>query len=52
VVIYGIGLDSSQLVHNETADGKSSRELSGTTVSFNGVPAPVSVTVGVIPAAV
>jgi uncharacterized protein (TIGR03437 family) len=41
VLIYGAGLGPSQLVQNQPKNGQIGIELSGTTVSFNSVPAPV-----------
>jgi uncharacterized protein (TIGR03437 family) len=41
VVIYGAGLGPSQLIQNQPKDGQISAELSGTSVSFNGLAAPV-----------
>ena len=41
VVIYGAGLGPSQLIQNQPKNGPASTELSGTTVSVNGVAAPI-----------
>jgi uncharacterized protein (TIGR03437 family) len=41
VVIYGAGLGPSQLIRNQPKNGQISTELSGTTVSFNGLVAPI-----------
>ncbi len=41
VLIYGFGLGPSQLNENQANNGQFSKELSGTTVSFNGIAAPV-----------
>jgi uncharacterized protein (TIGR03437 family) len=41
VVIYGAGLGPAQLIQNQPKDGQFSMELGGTTVSFNGIAAPI-----------
>jgi trimeric autotransporter adhesin len=41
VVIYGAGLGPSQLIQNPPKNGQIGSELSGTTVSFNGIAAPI-----------
>ncbi len=41
VVIYGGGLGPSQLVQNQPGNGVFGTQLAGTTVSFNGIPAPL-----------
>jgi uncharacterized protein (TIGR03437 family) len=41
VVIYGAGLGPSDLVRNQPRDNQFSMELAGTTVSFNGIAAPI-----------
>ncbi len=41
VVIYGEGLGPSQLVQNQPSNGAFGTQLAGTTVSFNGTPAPL-----------
>jgi uncharacterized protein (TIGR03437 family) len=41
VVIYGAGLGPSQLVQTQAKNGLIGTELSGTTVSFNGLAAPI-----------
>jgi uncharacterized protein (TIGR03437 family) len=41
VVVYGEGLGPSQVIQNRAADGRVPAELGGTTVSFNGLTAPV-----------
>ncbi|MBZ5617725.1 MAG: hypothetical protein LAQ69_03160 [Acidobacteriia bacterium] len=41
VVIYGAGLGPSQLIQNQPKNGQVSNELGGTTVSFNGLAAPI-----------
>src|SRR5262249_21227090 len=41
VVIYGAGLGPSQLVQNRPVNGVFSTQPGGTTVSFNGIAAPV-----------
>jgi uncharacterized protein (TIGR03437 family) len=41
VIIYGAGLGPAQLVQNQATGGRFGTELSGTTVSFNGIAAPV-----------
>jgi len=41
VVIYGAGLGPTQLIQNPPANGQIGTSLGGTTVSFNGIAAPV-----------
>jgi uncharacterized protein (TIGR03437 family) len=41
VGIYGVGLGPSELIRNQPRDGQFSTELAGTTVSFNGIAAPI-----------
>jgi uncharacterized protein (TIGR03437 family) len=41
VVIYGAGLGALELVQNQPSNGHFGTELAGTTVSFNGNPAPI-----------
>jgi uncharacterized protein (TIGR03437 family) len=41
VGISGVGLGPSELVRNQPRDGQFSTELAGTTVSFNGIAAPI-----------
>ncbi len=41
VVIYGTRLGPSQLIRNQAANGRLGTELGGTTVSFNGIAAPI-----------
>jgi uncharacterized protein (TIGR03437 family) len=41
VGICGVGLGPSALVQNQPRDGQFSTELAGTTVSFNGIAAPI-----------
>jgi uncharacterized protein (TIGR03437 family) len=41
VVIYGAGLGPSQVISNQEKAGSIGTELSGTTVSFNDIPAPI-----------
>jgi uncharacterized protein (TIGR03437 family) len=41
VVIYGAGLGPEQLVQNQPAGGRFGTESAGTTVSFNGIAAPI-----------
>jgi trimeric autotransporter adhesin len=41
VVIYGGGLGPSQLIQNQPGNGVFGTQLAGTTVSFNGTPAPM-----------
>ena len=41
VVIHGAGLGPSQLVQSQPSNGAFSTQLSGTTVSFNGIAAPI-----------
>ncbi len=41
VVIYGAGLGPTELIQNQPRDGLFSTELAGTTVSFNGIAAPI-----------
>jgi uncharacterized protein (TIGR03437 family) len=41
VVIYGAGLGPAQLVRNRASGGVLGAALSGTTVSFNGIAAPI-----------
>ncbi len=41
VVIYGGGLGPSQLIQNQPSNGVFGTQLAGTTVSFNGIPAPL-----------
>ncbi len=41
VVIYGAGLGPTQLIQNQPANGQIGTSLGGTTVSFNGIAAPV-----------
>lgn len=40
-MIYGAGMGPTQLIQNQASSGQLSNELSGTTVSFNGIAAPV-----------
>jgi trimeric autotransporter adhesin len=41
VVVYGAGMGPSQLVQNQPKNSQIRTELSGTTVSFNGLAAPI-----------
>jgi trimeric autotransporter adhesin len=41
VVIYGAGMGPSALVQNQPSNGAFGTQLSGTSVSFNGIPAPI-----------
>jgi uncharacterized protein (TIGR03437 family) len=41
VVIYGAGLGPSELVQNQASSGALGTDLSGTTVSLNGIAAPI-----------
>jgi uncharacterized protein (TIGR03437 family) len=41
VIVYGDGLGPAQLLENRPVNGRFSAELGGTTLSFNGVPAPI-----------
>ena len=41
VVIYGAGLGPAKLIQNEATNGQFGTSLSGTSVSFNGVAAPL-----------
>lgn len=41
VNVYGAGLGPASLIQNQPAGGQFSTELGGTTVSFNGIAAPV-----------
>ena len=41
VVIYGAGLGPAQLIQNQLKNGPVGTELSGTTVSVNGIAAPI-----------
>ena len=41
VVIYGAGLGPAQLVQNQANNGQFGTQLGGTTVSFNGISAPI-----------
>jgi uncharacterized protein (TIGR03437 family) len=41
VVIYGAGLGPLELVQNQPSNGHFGTELAGTTVSFNGIAAPI-----------
>jgi uncharacterized protein (TIGR03437 family) len=41
VVIYGTGLGPANLVSNQPQDGGFSTQVAGTTVSMNGIPAPI-----------
>jgi trimeric autotransporter adhesin len=41
VAIYGAGIGASQLIQNQPSNGQLSTELGGTTVSFNGIAAPI-----------
>jgi uncharacterized protein (TIGR03437 family) len=41
VVIYGAGLGPSQLIQNQTSNGRFSAAAGGTVVSFNGIAAPL-----------
>ena len=41
VVIYGAGLGPAKLIENDAADGQFGTSLGGTSVSFNGVAAPL-----------
>ena len=41
MVIYGVGLGPSELIQNRPTNGRLGVELAGTTVSFNGIAAPV-----------
>ena len=41
VVIYGAGLGPSQLIQNQPKNGQIGAELSDTTVTFNGIAAPI-----------
>lgn len=52
VVIYGAGLGPSQLIQNRPINGQFGSEAGGTTVSFNGVLAPVLYTSGTQVAAI
>ncbi len=41
VVIYGAGLGPAQTIQNLPVDGQFGASVSGTAVSFNGIPAPI-----------
>ena len=41
VVIYGAGLGPAQLTQNQVSNGRFGTQLSGTSVSFNGIAAPI-----------
>ena len=41
VVLYGAGLGPAQLVQNQPANGQFDTQIGGTTVSFNGIAAPI-----------
>jgi trimeric autotransporter adhesin len=57
VIVYGAGLGPASLIQNQLAAGQFSTEVGGTTVSFNGIAAPVlyasaTVVAAVVPYAV
>jgi uncharacterized protein (TIGR03437 family) len=41
VVVYGAGLGPAQLIQNQASGGQFGKETGGTTVSFNGIAAPI-----------
>jgi uncharacterized protein (TIGR03437 family) len=52
VVIYGSGLGPQDLVLNNPANGRFGTQLAGTTVAFDGLPAPLIYTSGIQVAAI